>query len=164
MASNEAQGLFRLAAELRAELSRIDRTVSELEQAAVRLGSATGDRLVLYGAAALLETFYTGIEKGLTRVALAMGGLPSGATWHRTLLEDMTLSIPQTRPAVLSEATVAQLDSYLAFRHRFRNLYLFDLEASLLEPLLRRTPVAWAATRAELNAFCDTLAAMAGQC
>lgn len=51
MASSEAQGLFRLAAELRAELARIDRTVSELEQAAVRLGSATGDRLVLYGAA-----------------------------------------------------------------------------------------------------------------
>ncbi|MBK6849068.1 MAG: hypothetical protein IPG96_16550 [Proteobacteria bacterium] len=75
------------------------------------------------------------------------------------------MSIPQTRPAVLSEATVAQLDSYLAFRHRFRNLYLFDLEASLLEPLLRsELPVAWAATRAELDAFCDTLAAMAGQC
>jgi len=48
------------------------------------------------------------------------------------LLDHMLLDVPGVRPPVLSEQTVRQLERFLAFRHRFRNLYLFDLDPDLL--------------------------------
>ena len=72
----------------------------------------------------------------------------------------MTLDLPEIRPPVLSLDVVKLLESYLAFRHRFRNLYLFDLEKSLLLPLMQRAPDVWAATEPELRDFADTLKQM----
>jgi hypothetical protein len=150
-----------LAAEIRAELPRIERTLSELEDARERLPATDGSRLVLYGAAALLETFYTGVEKVLTRIASAMGGVPEGQAWHRQVLEDAALDLPKMRPPVLSSRSIAALDPYLAFRHRFRNLYLFDLDWQLMEPLLQQVAGVWRATEADLRTFADALERMA---
>jgi len=71
----------------------------------------------------------------LTRIAATMGGMPHGAAWHRRLLDDAALQLPKLRPAILSADTVRALEPYLAFRHRCRNLYLFDLDAALVKPL-----------------------------
>lgn len=46
-------------------------------------------------------------------------------------------------------------------RHRFRNLYLFELDAALLDGLLGATPVVWEETRAALASFASTLEALA---
>jgi hypothetical protein len=53
------------------------------------------------------------------------------------------------------------LDPYLAFRHRFRNLYLFDLDWQLMEPLLQQAAGVWRATEADLRTFADALERMA---
>ena len=118
-----------LAAEVRAELRRIERTAAEIADARVQLTEAGTPPIFLYGCAALLETFYSGIEKALTRIAGTIGGLPDGYAWHRRLLDDSTLDLPKLRPPILDEPTARLLEPYLAFRHRFRNLYLFDLDA-----------------------------------
>lgn len=150
-----------LAAELRGELTRVGRTVSEIGAASPLLADPRCPRLTLYGAAALLETFYTGIEKALTRIAAVTGGLPEGAAWHRKLLEDATLDLPKLRPPVLRPSTARLLEPYLAFRHRFRNLYLFDLDAALTAPLVADAGLAWQAARADLAGFAEELEAIA---
>jgi hypothetical protein len=152
MPERSAHTLRRLSAELRAELLHIDRTVSET--LALSLGNAS-ERIALYATAALLDTFYTGIEKAFRRIAAEFGGVPQGSGWHRALLDDMALEIPKLRPAVLSEQTVRVLSRFLAFRHRFRNLYLFDLEAPPLVALVQELPPAWAASRGELGVFAE---------
>jgi hypothetical protein len=78
MAADSAVQLRLLAAEVRAEQGRIDRTVAELTAAVDGLGRPDATRLQIYGAAALLETFYSGIEKALMRIAGATGSLPEG--------------------------------------------------------------------------------------
>ena len=55
------------------------------------------------------------------------------------------------------------LEPYLAFRHRFRNLYLFDLDVRLVLPLLADAPAAWSAASADLTAFAAHLAALADE-
>lgn len=164
MAADSAAKLRLLAAELRAERTRIDRTLAELTDALDAVGRPDSTRLHLYGAAALLETFYSGIEKALMRIAGATGSLPDGSGWHRRLLDDATLDLPQIRPPVFSESTARLLDPYLAFRHRFRNLYLFDLDVRLVLPLLADAPPAWAAAAEDLAAFSAHLDALAGEC
>lgn len=161
MKGGTAPRLRLLAAELRGELTRIGRTVAEIAAAEPLVADPLCPRLTLYGAAALLETFYTGIEKSLTRITAVTGGMPEGAAWHRQLLTDATLDLPKLRPPVLREGTARLLEPYLAFRHRFRNLYLFDLDGGLTAPLLKDATPTWEAARTDLSAFADTLEALA---
>ena len=55
--------------------------------------------------AALLHSFYTGIENIFKRVAVELdGGLVHGDSWHRELLLQTTSPIPpSTRPAANSQ-------------------------------------------------------------
>ncbi|MGM0578040.1 MAG: hypothetical protein ACQEXJ_20115 [Myxococcota bacterium] len=167
MGETSAVKLRVVAAETRAELTRIDRTIDELAHARDALRAAadgeTEQRLALYASAALLETLYTGVEKVLRRIGAATTGVPEGASWHRDLLDAMTVDVPRVRPAVLSTKTALLLERYLAFRHRFRNLYLFDLEVGLLSSLLEDAPAAWKQARAELEQFVATLEHMADE-
>lgn len=103
--------------------------------------------------AALLESFYTGMEKSLARIASTLGPEPSGPSWHRELLMSMTLNVPEVRPAVLSGATALALDSFLSFRHRFRNLYVFDLEHEPMLRLLAQGAAAWSSFESDIRAL-----------
>ena len=107
----------------------------------------------MYGAAALLESFYTGMEKALRRIATSLGGMPQGEGWHRDLLASMTLALDGIRPAVLTAATAAAIDPYLAFRHRFRDLYVFALERAPMLTLLSRATAAQQAFDTDVRAF-----------
>ncbi len=156
----DGQPLHRIAAELRGEIRRLDRCAVELADARGVLGKDS-QRLSLYGIAALLETFYTAMEKVLLRVANSLGGVPEGPNWQRALLEGACLDVPKVRPPVLSEESVHALERYLAFRHRFRNLYLFDLDPEPLAPLVDSVAGTWAQCRTELEAFAATLDTLA---
>jgi hypothetical protein len=160
MADRSATVLRRVAAELRAELSQIDRTVVELELA---LQGVSNERVKLYAAAALLDTFYTGVEKAFRRIAAELGGVPEGPGWHRTLLEDMGFDIPKVRPSVLRPETTRALARFLAFRHRFRNLYLFDLEPEPVASLVGDLPRTWNDARADLEGFVGTIERLADE-
>jgi hypothetical protein len=48
----------------------------------------------------------------------------------------MSMEIDGIRPAVISEALREQLDEYLRFRHLFRNVYGFNLDAARLMELI----------------------------
>lgn len=146
-----------LAAELRDESTRIARTVCELEEAAALVAAPDATRMYLYAAAALLETYYTGIEKALSRIATVTGTMPVGQGWHRQLLRDSMLDLPGVRPAVLSAPTATVLERFLGFRHRFRNLYLFDLDRELILPLLRDAPAVWRQVRGDLGVFGEAM-------
>ena len=78
----------------------------------------------------MLNDFYTFVENIAKTVAARVdGGIPGGDDWHRELLEQMSLPIPGLRPPLLSGDTVALLNKFRAFRHVFRNIYGFRLDA-----------------------------------
>lgn len=83
----------------------------------------------------MLHSFYTGIEFIMRSVAdgFAEGPLTTGS-WHAALLDNMRQSNIR-RPALLSGSTADQLKKYMLFRHRFRNLYSFDLDWAMMKPL-----------------------------
>lgn len=85
--------------------------------------------------AALLHSYYTGIENVFRRIAAPCdGGLPSGPSWHRQPLDSMATRTPEG-PAVISNGTRDRLEEYLCFRHLFRHAYTLELDAHKLEPL-----------------------------
>ncbi len=152
MGDRSAAGFRLLHAELGAELARVDRVVDEIGEARSVL-AAGPSRLDVYGGAALLETFYTGLEKALTRAVRPFEGAPGGSAWHRALLEAVIVDVPELRPAILSPGAAEAVERFLSFRHRFRNLYLFDLEAAPVSELLASVPEAWRVARRDLEGF-----------
>ncbi len=77
-----------------------------------------------------LHDFYTAIERVFQQIAKHLDqSEPTGANWHRDLLSQMTLEVPEVRPAAITKETYRQLDEYLRFRHVVRNAYTFELNA-----------------------------------
>jgi hypothetical protein len=86
--------------------------------------------------AAMLHSFYNGVENLFKRIAVECdGGAPGGAAAHRDLLDLMARATPN-RPRVISEALCNRLDPYLDFRHMFRHAYSFQLHWDKMQMLV----------------------------
>lgn len=161
MADHSRGSLRLLAAELRSDVAKIQRSVDEIGELGLAAMDASPEgRVRLYASAAILETFYTSVEKSLLRALRAFGWDSASASWHRDALEAAELEVPDVRPSIIEPETRIALERYLSFRHRFRNLYLFDLAVDLLRPLLNDAPTAAAAVCVDLERFAEFLLAL----
>jgi ribonuclease HepT-like protein len=105
-----------------------------------------------------LHGFYNGVERLFERLARDLDGtLPTGPAWHRELLAQMGLEIPQVRPAVIRPATRTALEEYLRFRHLVRNLYTWDLTPDKLADLVTHLPGALRDLETDLERFREFL-------
>lgn len=128
--------------------------VAEADQALRDFEAVSPPLRELRGTADIVHDVYTGIERIFEKVAPELnGGVPAGPAWHRELLENMTLELPGLRPQVISRQTASELEELLRFRHRFRNMYGFELEWPKLRPLLERLPATWKRVETEVDAF-----------
>lgn len=125
-----------LRLELQSDVRAFAERVAELES--LRLGPTTADPNLLARAAVALHHAYGALEAALARIARVFGTEPSGANWHRALLESMVLEVPGIRPAIVSASTLPALRDLLAFRHFFRHAYSVPLDAARLAHLAQR--------------------------
>jgi len=141
---------------LLAELSRERRQVDALMDELTAMGplSETSSRVEVRAAAGILHDFNTALERLFARIAAAVDGdMPHGAGWHQQLLERMATEIPGVRPAVIEETTRRELMVFLRFRHLFRNLYGFELQASRVAELAGEVATLWTQVRSEVEQF-----------
>lgn len=126
MADKFSHKIQRIISEIREELEKTDELVSEIGGHKSLRGK---DTFYLRAVASILHDFYCGVERIFVRIAEELnGGIPEGANWHIQLLKDMELEIEKVRPPVISHDVGKRLREYLEFRHRFRNIYGFELE------------------------------------
>ena len=140
----------RLAAEIESELGGLDALERELADAPQQ-----DDTYSLRARGSILHDFYNVVERIFVRIASELnGGVPRAAQWHRELVANMALHVPEVRPAVIDPALAEALGEYLRFRHVFRNVYgSVVIEAGRLRPLERRLPATLAAFRERIRAF-----------
>jgi hypothetical protein len=87
------------------------------------------------GTASLLSSVYHGVENILKQGLAALGQpLPTGAAWHRDLLQS------GCRHAIITPRLRDELATFMAFRHFFTHAYGFDLDPDRLRPLVRELP------------------------
>jgi hypothetical protein len=104
-------------------------------------------QLELAGVAALLHSFYNGIENVLRQVFQAKSfPIPHGESWHRDLL----LSAAAKR--VLSDRLLENLKRYLAFRHFFSHAYALDLFPDRMKPLVKDAESVFSTFKDEIEA------------
>ena len=147
------------AGRIRQELVELERVVARAERAVASARRHPEDQdLYLDSAALNLHDFYAGLERIFHHVATTVdGSVPAGRDWHRELLRQMSVALPQVRPAVLSAETIKALDEYLRFRHVVRNIYAFEFDPERIERLVQRLRPSFEQVRTELLAFADFL-------
>jgi hypothetical protein len=85
------------------------------------------------------------------------GNLPPSPEWHRDLLEQMGLDLPQVRPPVLTQTSLRNLDEYLRFRHVVRNVYTFSLDPERVGKLVKDLDPIFEQLRQEFLMFAEFL-------
>jgi hypothetical protein len=152
-----------LIRELENDFSFIKSSAELLSRALLRVESSQwSDELDLLVLGGCLHSLYNAMEAYFLRVAKFFENNIDQQTWHRDLLDRMTLEIPDLRPALLTDsALVERIDELRRFRHLFRNLYRARLQAAKLR-------IVYDAARSSAEdflpmhrAFCAWLAAMA---
>jgi uncharacterized protein YutE (UPF0331/DUF86 family) len=126
-----------------AELEAIDRVLSELPANASASSLSALERA---GVAALLHSFYNGLENLLRLMVRARGlQVPAGDSWHRDLVG---LAVTE---GLIRADTAQGLRPYLAFRHFFAHAYAIYLQLDRLEPLVRNAQRVYAWFREDVD-------------
>jgi hypothetical protein len=124
-----------LIVELENDFSYIEDGAQLLDRASLRVeASAWADELDLMVLGGCLHSLYNAFEAYFLRIAKFFENNVDQQAWHRDLLDRMTLEIPGTRAALLTDPELMErIDELRRFRHFFRNLYKARLSAPKLK-------------------------------
>lgn len=146
-----------LAGRIRQELIDIGQVIQRTE-AIWRAAKLSTDDYLVDATALNLHGFYAGVERMMEMIADGVDqSKPTGPTWHKELLRQMTIALPEVRPPVLTTATRVQLDRYRGFRHVVRNVYSYNLDSEQVGALVGDLPQVSAVAFAELEQFANLL-------
>jgi len=86
-----------------------------------------------------LSGIYSCFEDIFEKIAKVFeNNIENKAAWHSELLLRMHIPIKGIRPAVISDDSFKLLDELRAFRHVFRQSYVFSLEADRINLLVKK--------------------------
>lgn len=146
----------RVAKQIDVELEELRQLVDTHRPLLERCGHSAPDAIELSALAAMLHSYYTGIENIFKRVAVEIDGdLPTGQAWHRALLDAMAAP-GRSRPSVISMPTRERLLGYVHFRHLFRHAYSFRLRWEKMAALVLDCEETLRTVEAELKTFLQT--------
>jgi ribosomal protein L31 len=135
--------MTQLAERLHYELKAMTQIIKQTEQFIKQLTQETNPiyQEALTSAIAFnLHSFYTGVERIFEAIAKQIDQYqPSGSNWHKQLLNQMLIEVPNIRSAVISENTYKTLDELRQFRHVVRKIYAYDLDKELIFPLATKS-------------------------
>lgn len=118
-----------------------------------KVRSAEPDHTEMAALAAVLHSFYTGIENIFKRIAVEIDdSLPSGQSSHAMLLGQMALPYG-ARSAVISDDLRLRLRYYLDFRHMFRHAYATAMKWRRMSDLVFGCEETLDRLESELQAF-----------
>ena len=143
-----------LKSDIQVEMAAIERIFNALSSDDTDLSDAKDAIVIGY----YLHNLYNAFESVFKRVAESFENhIPDKSRWHSLLLERMGRDIEGIRPRLLSEAAIVCLDELRRFRHLFRHLYRYDLEAEGVERALKQANRLKCVYQKDLNQFIDFL-------
>jgi len=124
-----------LIGQIKEELKELNILIKSNERLIEKI-NITQDEDYLGTVALNLHSFYSGVERIFKQIAQVIdNSVPDQADWHRQLLRQMMISIPDIRPEVISSQTKTMLDEYCSFRHVIRNIYSINLRGDRVQEL-----------------------------
>jgi len=147
----------KLTKQIQVELAQLESLMARHPQLLAKRAEDQVSPVEIDAVAALLHSFYTGIENIFNRISITLdGGPPKTDNWHIALLDSMASPAPNRGP-VISETLRASLRQFLDFRHVFRHAYSFNLQWNKMAPLVAECQPTFARVKDELASFVKTL-------
>jgi len=141
------------------ELEEINKAVQRAKKA-WEFAQKKDEILYLDSLALNLHSFYNGIERIFERVAENIDEFkPGNINWHQEILNQMTLEVPNIRPALISQDLKEKLDEYSAFRHIVRNIYSHNFRVDKMKNLIESIDKIYSEIESSLQDFCKFLKA-----
>jgi hypothetical protein len=143
----------KLRKQVATELEQLRRLLETHRSLLNRSSGSIPSAIELSALAAMLHSFYNGVENVLKRIAIEIdGAVPTGEFWHRDLL-DAAIRPGASRPPAISEELGERLGEYLDFRHFFRHAYTFNLNWERMQALVSDCEATLRRFEAELQSF-----------
>jgi hypothetical protein len=140
---------------VRVELEQLHHLIEIHRPLIVRSAANEPDLIELSALAAMLHSFYTGVENILKRIVLELDGtLPGGDSWHQDLLATV-VHPTAARPSAISHDLRDRLGEYLSFRHVFRHAYSFSLQWEKMAGLVLECDEVFGQLETELDVFLE---------
>lgn len=154
---NDRMRIETLLAELDADAAGLDELAETNARAARRVRSGAGDDLDWAALGYTIHNIYNALESYFLRVSKFFENDLPAATWHRELVDRMTLEIDGVRPRLLGRTLAREIHELRAFRHVFRNIYGSRLDPERMRILQARVPASITAFRAAHAEFTGAL-------
>ena len=140
-------------AQIRSEIQQISDLFSEFAPLLAKPATAEPDAVEKTALASIIHSFYTGIEGIFLVIAKRVDEqIPTGERWHRDLLDQ--ISKPNSlRAFVITADTKEALQNYLAFRHFFRQAYVYVLRWEEMRDLVVQMESTWITVKKEIETF-----------
>jgi hypothetical protein len=143
------------------ELNKISKAIGQLE---IFMGQLNDINEKIYQEALVnsialnLHGIYIGFERIFEVIATEVDlRLPTGDKWHRDLLDQMAVDIPNVRKTVIIEETRLILDELRRFRHVVRSAYSFQLDKQKVLGVATQFYSCYQNIIKEIQLFCDYL-------
>ena len=133
-------GFIRLISELYNDMVILGELSEKLKRNVNKLNSMEPDEFDLAGLAYAMQNIYNAFENYMLRIAKFFENDLSNDSWHKELVERMTLEIKDFRPALFNRDFAAQIGELRSFRHFFRNSYFARLDKNKIFRLADKIP------------------------
>ncbi len=140
MSRRTKESFLTLIGVLNRELERLGILEKQNTAAVDRLNIATPSWMEYVVVAYTLHNAYSLIESYFLRVAKFFENEIGDSSWHKDLLQRMTVTIEGIRPALLTPDDADQIDELRGFRHLYRNLYEKQIQPEKIVALQAKFP------------------------
>jgi hypothetical protein len=121
-----------LKAELTADVEQLGELYHKYELIQQKLARITPDEFDYVALAYTIINLYSLIENYFLRISKAFENNLDPSSWHKHLLQRMSLEIEGLRPAFMTTQDYPFFDKLRAFRHIFRHIYQRELDIEQL--------------------------------
>jgi DNA-directed RNA polymerase len=138
-------------ADLKICLTEIDKNTCQLQNTA----DADYQKVLAKAIALDIHGFYSGVERIFENIAKQIDRNPPAKSeqWHKNLLQQMTVAIPNVRDVVISPQNLAHLDELRRFRHVMRSHYAHKLDTDKILGLAIEIPHCYQLLERDLEQF-----------
>jgi len=120
--------ILRLIAELDSDVSLLEGLREKNSKAWIRTQQKHSEELDWAALGYTIHNIYNLLENYFLRISKFFENSLDPFSWHRNLVEHMSLEIEGIRPALLDRNLASKIDEMRAFRHVFRNIYQSELD------------------------------------
>jgi hypothetical protein len=152
-----SDGLSSLIAELESDRSDLDELFGKWELISTKIAKIDPDEFDWAALGYTIHNLYNVMENYFLRIAKFFENTIDQMTWHKSLVDRMSLDIKEIRPALLKKQDLILFHELRGFRHVFRNIYQNRLDEDRLQLISKKVPTAVAVFSERHDEFIEKL-------